>query len=198
MIVTAGIFAAALFYGDALITPAISVLSAVEGLSVAAPAMRSSHHSDQRRRAYRTVFHPASRYGKHGQAVRPDHAAVVRVPGHSRIISIAQNPVGVACPRSDVRDPFHAGTSDRYVHVAVRRVPGTHRRGGAICRYGTLWSPNRCGWHGTGWSAQHCLSTISDRALWSCVRRLPSRIRSTCSRRTGSCCRWSHWPPRPP
>lgn len=38
LIVTAGIFAAALFYGDALITPAISVLSAVEGLSVATPA----------------------------------------------------------------------------------------------------------------------------------------------------------------
>jgi KUP system potassium uptake protein len=37
-IATAGIFAAALFYGDALITPAISVLSAVEGLSVATPA----------------------------------------------------------------------------------------------------------------------------------------------------------------
>ena len=40
-IVTAGIFAAALFYGDALITPAISVLSAVEGLSVATPAFES-------------------------------------------------------------------------------------------------------------------------------------------------------------
>ncbi|MFZ2163439.1 MAG: potassium transporter Kup [Sideroxyarcus sp.] len=39
LIVTAGIFAAALFYGDALITPAISVLSAVEGLSVAAPTL---------------------------------------------------------------------------------------------------------------------------------------------------------------
>ena len=39
VIMTAGIFAAALFYGDALITPAISVLSAVEGLSVAAPAL---------------------------------------------------------------------------------------------------------------------------------------------------------------
>ncbi len=38
LIVTAGIFAAALFYGDALITPAISVLSAVEGISVATPA----------------------------------------------------------------------------------------------------------------------------------------------------------------
>jgi KUP system potassium uptake protein len=32
-----GVFAAALFYGDAIITPAISVLSAVEGLSIATP-----------------------------------------------------------------------------------------------------------------------------------------------------------------
>ncbi len=38
LIVTSGIFAAALFYGDALITPAISVLSAMEGISVATPA----------------------------------------------------------------------------------------------------------------------------------------------------------------
>jgi KUP system potassium uptake protein len=36
-IVSGGVFAAALFYGDSIITPAISVLSAVEGLSVAAP-----------------------------------------------------------------------------------------------------------------------------------------------------------------
>lgn len=34
IVIGAGIFAAALFYGDAIITPAISVLSAVEGLSV--------------------------------------------------------------------------------------------------------------------------------------------------------------------
>jgi KUP system potassium uptake protein len=33
-----GVFGVSLFYGDALITPAISVLSAVEGLSVATPA----------------------------------------------------------------------------------------------------------------------------------------------------------------
>ena len=35
-----GMIAAALFYGDALITPAISVLSAVEGLEVAAPQLQ--------------------------------------------------------------------------------------------------------------------------------------------------------------
>ena len=36
-VVSAGIFGAALFYGDAIITPAISVLSAVEGISVTTP-----------------------------------------------------------------------------------------------------------------------------------------------------------------
>jgi len=36
-----GIFAAALFYGDSMITPAISVLSAVEGLEVVAPAFKA-------------------------------------------------------------------------------------------------------------------------------------------------------------
>jgi KUP system potassium uptake protein len=36
-----GIFAAALFYGDSMITPAISVLSAVEGLEVVTPALKA-------------------------------------------------------------------------------------------------------------------------------------------------------------
>jgi KUP system potassium uptake protein len=36
-----GLFGAALFYGDGMITPAISVLSAVEGLKVAAPGLGS-------------------------------------------------------------------------------------------------------------------------------------------------------------
>jgi KUP system potassium uptake protein len=35
-----GVFGAALFYGDSVITPAISVLSAVEGLEVATPALK--------------------------------------------------------------------------------------------------------------------------------------------------------------
>lgn len=39
IIIGCGLFGAALLYGDGLITPAISVLSAVEGLQVAAPAM---------------------------------------------------------------------------------------------------------------------------------------------------------------
>src|SRR3954451_8949039 len=39
LLVVVGILGVSLFYGDSLITPAISVLSAVEGVQVAAPAM---------------------------------------------------------------------------------------------------------------------------------------------------------------
>ncbi|WP_277968327.1 MULTISPECIES: potassium transporter Kup [Sphingomonas] len=38
-IILLGVFATALFYGDSMITPAVSVLSAVEGLKVAAPGL---------------------------------------------------------------------------------------------------------------------------------------------------------------
>ncbi len=40
--VALGLFGAAMFYGDSVITPAISVLSAVEGLSVVSPAFESA------------------------------------------------------------------------------------------------------------------------------------------------------------
>jgi KUP system potassium uptake protein len=40
LLVALGVFGASLFYGDGIITPAISVLSAVEGVKVAAPGLR--------------------------------------------------------------------------------------------------------------------------------------------------------------
>lgn len=39
LLASLGLFGAALFYGDSMLTPAISVLSAVEGLKIAAPAL---------------------------------------------------------------------------------------------------------------------------------------------------------------
>ncbi len=41
VLMTVGLFGTAVFYGDGVITPAISVLSAVEGLEVAAPALHA-------------------------------------------------------------------------------------------------------------------------------------------------------------
>ena len=40
LVLSLGIIAAALFYGDAMLTPAVSVLSAVEGLEIAAPGLQ--------------------------------------------------------------------------------------------------------------------------------------------------------------
>ncbi|MGL4767190.1 MAG: potassium transporter Kup [Formosimonas sp.] len=42
-IIVLGMLGAALFYGDSVITPAISVLSAVEGLKVAVPSLHENH-----------------------------------------------------------------------------------------------------------------------------------------------------------
>ena len=41
VLMSVGLFGTAIFYGDGVITPAISVLSAVEGLEVAAPSLHS-------------------------------------------------------------------------------------------------------------------------------------------------------------
>ena len=62
-----GVIGAALFYGDAAITPAISVLSAVEGLELVAPALRaptscrSPSRSSSRCSGCRAAAPPASR-----------------------------------------------------------------------------------------------------------------------------------------
>ena len=42
LILLTGVFGATLFYGDAVITPAISVLSAIEGLELVTPALKTS------------------------------------------------------------------------------------------------------------------------------------------------------------
>ena len=57
-----GIFGAAMFYGDGMITPAISVLSAVEGLEVMAPRPAPVHRADDDRHPGRAVRDPAPRY----------------------------------------------------------------------------------------------------------------------------------------
>ncbi len=40
ILITLGLFGVGLFYGDAILTPAISVLSAVEGVEIAAPSLK--------------------------------------------------------------------------------------------------------------------------------------------------------------
>ena len=87
LLVTLGLFGAALFYGDGVITPAISVLSAVEGWksSRRPSSLTSCHHTGHSGRALCLQRGTAS-----VGPVRPDHgplvcgAGIPRRTGHRR------------------------------------------------------------------------------------------------------------------
>ena len=76
-LIAAGIFGAALFYGDGMITPAISVLSAVEGLEVVSPDMKSLVVPIALVDPDAAVLRPALRHRRRGQAVRAGDGPVV-------------------------------------------------------------------------------------------------------------------------
>ena len=78
-VIAIGVLGAALLYGDGAITPAISVLSALEGLKVPVPAIAPYVVAAVGRSFWSRVFAlqpPGQR--AHRQAVRPDHDALVR------------------------------------------------------------------------------------------------------------------------
>ena len=64
MLMTVGLFGTAIFYGDGVITPAISVLSAVEGLGVAAPGLQ--HYVIPLTLVVLTVLFAVQRFGTGG------------------------------------------------------------------------------------------------------------------------------------
>ena len=68
----------AFFFCDALITPAISVLSAVEGLELLDPDFRDGGHSGHAGRAGAVVLHSKARHRPGRPAVRAGHDPVVR------------------------------------------------------------------------------------------------------------------------
>ncbi len=99
-IATLGVFAAALFYGDSMITPAISVLSAVEGLNVVAPQL-NSYVLPVTIMVLTASVHGAKtrhRRGRHG--IRPDHDFLVRHPGIIRRAVHRTKPACVICAQS--------------------------------------------------------------------------------------------------
>ena len=80
-IILLGIISAALFYGDAMITPAISVLSAIEGLKIVTPALEALRRADHRRDPGRPLRGAIARHGEGRGVLRPDHAGLVRRAG---------------------------------------------------------------------------------------------------------------------
>jgi KUP system potassium uptake protein len=92
LLVTLGILGASLFYGDGAITPAISVLSAVEGVKVAAPSLHSMVLPITA--AVLTALFAIQRYGTKlvGNLFGPVMAVWFAVLGLTGIVEIAQHP----------------------------------------------------------------------------------------------------------
>ena len=89
-----GMIGAALFYGDAIITPALSVLSAVEGLKLSTPVLEPFVLPVSLAILVGALRRTEPRDGGCCGVVRPDHACVV--PGHgvaaSRISPTSEHP----------------------------------------------------------------------------------------------------------
>ncbi|MGW5532155.1 KUP/HAK/KT family potassium transporter, partial [Streptomyces xanthochromogenes] len=92
VLIALGIFGASLFYGDGIITPAISVLSAVEGVKVATPAL--SHLVVPITLTVLTVLFVIQRYGTGlvGKLFGPVMALWFTVLAAAGINGISKNP----------------------------------------------------------------------------------------------------------
>ena len=91
-IVAVGLFGAALIYGDGAITPAISVLSALEGLNIAVPAVEilcPAGRCGDFRRAFRDS---APRHVADRQGLRPHHGTLVSVDRSLGLWGIMRHP----------------------------------------------------------------------------------------------------------
>ena len=92
MLAALGIFGAALFFGDSMITPAMSVLSAVEGLKVVEPSLSGLGRPDHRGNHLGAVHGSALRYGRCRSAVRAGDDHLVRLDRRLRREGIIGHP----------------------------------------------------------------------------------------------------------
>ena len=134
---------AALFYGDCLLTPAISVLSAIEGLNVATPAFEPLVVPIALGVLVGAVRRPAFRHRRRRPLVRADHAALVHRAvraGRAADRRGAAGPAGAS--RRITRIEFALASRHRRLPRAGRRDARGDRRRGALCRHGPFRPPS--------------------------------------------------------
>ena len=187
-----GLFGAALLYGDGVITPAISVLSAVEGLEVATTAC--APYVVPITCVILVALFAIQRRGTGG---------IGAVFGPVTLVwFVAIAALGLALDRARTRrscarvNPIYGAALLRAARAP--RLPGArlgrpvrHRRRGALRRHGPLRparDPHRLGRCA---SSRRCSSTTSARArCCSSTRPPPARTRSTRWCRRRCCSRW--------
>ena len=191
-----GIFGASLFLGDSMITPAISVLSAVEGLKVAAPSLE--HLVVPITAAIIVALFLVQRIGTAGVGRLFGPVMVVwfldhRGVRHQRDRRAPGDPQGAV---ADLRAGLLLQPLRDRVLRAGRRRPRGHRRGGAVRGHGPLRARAD---HPRLAAARVPRLHPELHGPGRADPRRPARTsaaRSSCSCPTGRSGRWSSWPPR--
>ena len=129
-----GIIGAAMFYGSSLITPALSVLSAVEGLTLITPAFERYVLPITLVLLVGPVRRPVPRHRQGCGAVRADHASLVLRHGAVRRPAHCRRPGRALRDQSLLRR--HVSRQQRLDRAdhARRGLPGRHRQRSALCR----------------------------------------------------------------
>ncbi len=84
VLLTLGVFGAAMFYGDSMITPAISVISAVEGVTLVDAHLTAWIVPDLAGHSHRPVHYSEARHQHGRQSIRASHDRMVRDAGGAR------------------------------------------------------------------------------------------------------------------
>ncbi len=133
-----GLLGAALIYGDGVITPAISVLSALEGVNVVTDSFKPYVMPDGGGHSSRPVCRAALRHGKNRPRLRTGDVAMVCGNRSSRR-RIDRAPSGRhRRHRPAPCGALHGGFGPHRFLGSGRRISLHHRRGGAVRRHGTL------------------------------------------------------------
>ena len=133
-----GIFGASLFFGDSMITPAISVLSAVEGVQVAAPSV--SNLVIPITVAIIIVLFLVQRMGTGavGRMFGPVMMRLVHRDRRARRAGHRRPPGDPGGAVAQLRDRLPVRPLRHRVLLPDRRRPGRHRSRGAVRGHGTL------------------------------------------------------------
>ena len=138
LLVAAGLFGSALLYGDGIITPAISVLGAVEGLSVATPALDHLVVPIAFLIILALFFVQRRGTGRRGRRVRPDHRDLVHLHRRPGRVGDHAGPVGAARDQPVLRGGVLPPRGDHRPADPGRGHPGGDGRRGAVRRHGPL------------------------------------------------------------
>ena len=191
LLIALGIFGTALLYGDGMITPAISVLGAVEGLEVVTPLFSPYVVPITVVILIGAVRDSAIRHASRRRAVRPDrHRLVRRHRGARRQLDRARagSAGGAFDPRYAVRF-FNANGFMGFavLGAVVLAVTGGEALYADMGHFGR--KPIRLAWFGAGAAVAGAELPRAGRA--AARRTRTPRTRSSSWRRRGRCCRWS-------